>query len=195
MTCEGIPVHCWVLPGNQHDAKSVYQIQQDLDSWKLGRVVWVLDRGMSSEYNRRILQEAGGQFILGEKLRSNQLSEEALNRAGRFKVVNEKVPIKEVMKHEGSLKRRYVIVYNPEQARYDRIIREHPLERLQCELEQLNTRHSIKAKCEVLLHPSMKHHVKELKSGTLKIDNVKVKVDLAPKIIGTTPLPQDRLYG
>ena len=41
----------------------------------------------------------------------------------------------------------------------------------------------------------MKHRAKELKSGTLKIDNVKVKVDLAPKIIGMTPFPQDRLYG
>jgi transposase len=175
VTREGIPVRCWVLPGNQHDAKSVEQVQQDLNSWKLGRVVWVMDRGMASEDNRRILQKAGGQFILGEKLRGNHLSEEALNRAGRFKVVNEKVHIKEVVMQEGSLTRRYVIAYNPEQAKHDRIIREQLLERLQCELEQLNVRRSTKAKCEVLLHPSMKRYVKELKSGKLKIDNAKVK--------------------
>jgi transposase len=175
VTREGIPVRCWVLPGNQHDAKSVEQIQQDLNSWKLGRVVWVMDRGMASEDNRRILQKAGGQFILGEKLRGNQLSEEALNRAGRFKVVNEKVHIKEVVMQEGSLARRYVIVYNPEQANHDRIIREKLLERLQCELEQLNGRRSTKAKCAVLVHPSMKRYVKELKSGKLKIDKAKVK--------------------
>jgi transposase len=175
VTREGIPVRCWVLPGNQHDAKSVEQIQQDLNSWKLGRVVWVMDRGMASEDNRRILQKAGGQFILGEKLRGNQLSEEALNRAGRFKVVNEKVHIKEVVMKEGSLNRRYVIVYNPEQAKHDRIIRDQLLERLQCELEQLNARRSTKAKCEVLLHPSMKRYVKELKSGKLRIDKAKVK--------------------
>jgi transposase len=175
VTREGIPVRCWVLPGNQHDAKSVEQVQQDLNSWKLGRVVWVMDRGMSSEDNRRILQKAGGQFILGEKLRGNHLSEEALNRAGRFKVVNEKVHVKEVVMQEGSLRRRYVIAYNPEQAKHDRIIREQLLERLQCELEQLNARRSTKAKCEVLLHPSMKRYVKELKSGKLKIDKAKVK--------------------
>jgi transposase len=175
VTREGIPVRCWVLPGNQHDAKSVEQVQQDLNSWKLGRVVWVMDRGMASEDNRRILQKAGGQFILGEKLRGNHLSEEALNRAGRFKVVNEKVHIKEVVMQEGSLTRRYVIAYNPEQAKHDRIIREQLLERLQCELEQLNARRSTKAKCEVLLHPSMKRYVKELKSGKLKIDKAKVK--------------------
>jgi transposase len=175
VTREGIPVRCWVLPGNQHDAKSVEQVQKDLNSWKLGRVVWVMDRGMTSEDNRRILQKAGGQFILGEKLRGNHLSEEALNRAGRFKVVNEKVHIKEVVIQEGSLTRRYVIVYNPEQAKHDRIIREQLLERLQRELEQLNARRSTKAKCEVLLHPSMKRYVKELKSGKLKIDKAKVK--------------------
>jgi transposase len=175
VTREGIPVRCWVLPGNQHDAKSVEQVQQDLNSWKLGRVVWVMDRGMASEDNRRILQKAGGQFILGEKLRGNHLSEEALNRAGRFKVVNEKVHIKEVVMQEGSLTQRYVIAYNPEQAKHDRIIREQLLERLQYELEQLNARRSTKAKCEVLLHPSMKRYVKELKSGKLKIDKAKVK--------------------
>ena len=175
VTREGIPVRCWVLPGNQHDAKSVEQVQKDLNSWKLGRVVWVMDRGMASEENRRILQKAGGQFILGEKLRGNHLSQEALNRAGRFKVVNEKMHIKEVVMEQGSLKRRYVIVYNPEQAKHDRIIREQLLGRLSCELEQLNARLSTKAKCHVLLHPSMKRYVKELKSGKLKIDKAKVK--------------------
>jgi hypothetical protein len=175
VTREGIPVRCWVLPGNQADAKSVEQVQQDLNSWKLGRVVWVMDRGMASEDNRRILQKAGGQFILGEKLRGNHLSEEALNRAGRFKVVNEKVHVKEVLMQEGSLTRRYVIAYNPQQAKHDRIIREQFLERLTCELEKLNERQSTKAKCDLLLHPSMRRYVKELKSGKLKIDKAKVK--------------------
>ena len=175
VTREGIPVRCWVLPGNQADAKSVEQVQKDLNSWKLGRVVWVMDRGMASEDNRRILQKAGGQFILGEKLRGNHLSEEALNRAGRFKVVNEKLHIKEVLMPEGSLTRRYVIAYNPQQAKHDRIIREQLLERLTCELEQLNEKQSTKAKCNLLLHPSMKRYVKELKSGKLKIDKAKVK--------------------
>ena len=172
VTREGIPVRCWVLPGNQHDAKSVEEVQKDLNSWKLGRVVWVMDRGMTSEDNRRILQKAGGQFILGEKLRGNHLSEEALSRGGRFKVVNEKVHIKEVLIQEGSLKRRYVIVYNPQQAEHDRLIREQVLERLRCELENLSGQ---KAKCGVLLHPSMKRYVKELKNGALKINKAKIK--------------------
>jgi transposase len=175
VTREGIPVRCWVLPGNQHDAKSVEQVQKDLNSWKLGRVVWVMDRGMSSDGNSRILQKAGGQFILGEKLRGNHLNEDVLNRGGRFKVVNEKMHIKEVLIEEGSLKRRYVIVYNPEQAKHDRMVREQLLERLGCELEHLNAQKSSKGKCNVLLHPSMKRYVKELKSGKLRINKAKIK--------------------
>jgi len=39
VTREGIPVRCWVMPGNQHDAKCVEQVQQDLNSWKLRRII------------------------------------------------------------------------------------------------------------------------------------------------------------
>ncbi len=178
VTREGIPVRCWVLPGNQHDAKSVDQIQKDLNNWNLGRVVWVMDRGMASEENRRILQRAGGHYILGEKLRGNHLNSMALGRGGRFKMVDEKLHVKEVFMTKGSLKRRYVIAYNPQQAKHDRMVREQLLERLQCELEHLNKlkpKNRTKAKCDLLLHPSMKRYVKELKSGKLRMDKGKVR--------------------
>ena len=77
VTREGIPVRCWVLPGNQHDSQCVDQVQKDLNNWNLGRVVWVMDRGMSSEANQKILQRAGGQYILGEKLSGTKLNEDS----------------------------------------------------------------------------------------------------------------------
>jgi len=45
VTREGIPVRCWVLPGNQNDAKCVDQVQKDMNEWKLGNVIWAMDRG------------------------------------------------------------------------------------------------------------------------------------------------------
>ncbi len=36
VTRECIPVRCWVLPGNQNDAKCVEQIQKDMNDWRLG---------------------------------------------------------------------------------------------------------------------------------------------------------------
>ncbi len=106
VTREGIPVRCWVLPGNQHDSQCVEQVQKDLNSWNLGRVVWVMDRGMSSQENRKILQRAGGQFILGEKLSGTHLNEEALAQPGRFKVIHDRLHIKEVHVGEGTARQR-----------------------------------------------------------------------------------------
>jgi transposase len=178
VTREGIPVKCWILPGNQHDAKTVDQIQKDLNAWNIGRVVWVMDRGMSSDENRRILQRAGGQYILGEKLRGVHLNEAALRHPGRFRVVKENLHVKEVFAGEGTGRRRYVVAYNPQQAKIDRMNREKTLDRLRCELDALNNpkrRKSSKAQCNVLLNKSMGRYVKELKSGKLKIDTAKIK--------------------
>ncbi len=179
VTREGIPVRCWVLPGNRHDSQSVDRVQQDLNNWKLGRVVWVMDRGMTSDENRRILQKAGGQYILGEKLRGNHMSEMALRHPGRFKVVADTLQVKQVHVGEGTGRRRYVIAYNPQQAEADRITREKNLERLRCELEALNGKRRKKPECRLLLHPSRGRYVKELKSGKFKIDLAKVKQEEA----------------
>ena len=178
VTREGIPVRCWVLPGNQNDAKCVKQIQKDINDWKLGHVIWAMDRGMTSEENRKILQKAGGQYILGEKLRGPHLNETALNRGGRFKVIKENLHIKEVYVGEGSGRRRFVVAYNPEQAEHDKHVRERNLERIHAELEamdKLSEKSFLKAKYALLSHRSMGRYLKELKSGKLKVDKAKVK--------------------
>jgi len=180
VTREGIPVKCWVMPGNQHDAKCVDQVQKDLNNWKLGRVVWAMDRGMTSEENRRILQRAGGQYILGEKLSGTEANEEALNRGGRFKVLNDNLHIKEVFVGEGTGRRRFIIAYNPQQAKHDRHTREKVLKRIGAELaaiDKLAKDKQAKAKYHLLTHKSMRRYLKEQKNGKLRIDKSKVKQD------------------
>ncbi len=178
VTREGIPIRCWVLPGNQNDAKCVDQVQKDLNDWKLGNVIWAMDRGMTSEENRRNLQRAGGHYILGEKLRGPNINEEALGRGGRFKEIRENLHIKEVFVGEGTGRRRFVVAYNPEQAEHDRHVRQKNLERLETELAVLNKQSEkvfLKNKYALLAHRSMGRYLKELKSGKLKIDKAKVK--------------------
>ena len=177
VTREGIPVRCWVLPGNQHDSKCVEQVQKDLNSWNLGRVVWVMDRGMTSEANQKILQRGAGQYILGEKLSGSKNNEAALAQPGRFKVISDNLHIKEVYVGEGTGRKRYVVAFNPQQAELDRINREQIIDRLSCELQVLNEKKTSKAQCKLMLHQSMGRYVKELKSGKLKIDKAKVKKD------------------
>jgi len=183
VTREGIPVRCWVLPGNQSDAKVVDQVQKDLNSWKLGRVVWVMDRGMTSDQNRIILQKAGGHYILGEKLRGNKLSEKALNKGGIFKIVEDNLHIKEVIVgEEGTGSRRYVVVYNPQQAVRDQKSRDSLLKRLEFEIEKVNKMSEskkVKAKGRLFNHISMSRYVKELKNSQLRINKAKVKQEQA----------------
>lgn len=178
VTREGIPVRCWVMPGNQNDAKSVDLVQKGLNNWKLGRVVWTMDRGMNSEGNRRILQRAGGQYILGEKLSGIKINEEALNQGGRFKVLNDKLHIKEVFVGEGTGRRRFIIAYNPQQAKHDQHTREKILERIDNELaaiDKLAKDKQTKAKYRLLAHRSMGRYLKEQKNGKLRINKSKVK--------------------
>ncbi len=178
VTREGIPVRCWVLPGNQNDAKCVDTVQKDLNDWRLGNVIWAMDRGMTSEENRKNLQRTGGQYILGEKLRGPNVNEEALNRGGRFKKVNDNLHIKEVFVGEGSGRRRFVIAYNPEQAEHDKHVRARNLERIETELAALNKRSGkayLKSKYALLAHRSMGRYLKELKSGKLTVDKAKIK--------------------
>lgn len=60
VTREGIPVRCWVWPGNTSDMEVIAEVKNDLTGWKLGRVITVVDRGFSSAENLRHLQRAGG---------------------------------------------------------------------------------------------------------------------------------------
>ena len=178
VTREGIPVRCWVLPGNQNDAKCVTQVQADLNAWKLGNVVWAMDRGMNSDKNRQTLQRAGGQYILGEKLRGVHLNEQALNRGGRFKTLRDNLHIKEVYVGEGTGRRRFIISYNPEQAVHDKKVRERNLQRLEAELEILakQTGKTFKKnKYALLAHQSLGKYLRELKSGKLRIDRSTVR--------------------
>lgn len=39
VTGEGIPVRCWVFPGNASDQVLIRQVKDDLRAWKLNRVL------------------------------------------------------------------------------------------------------------------------------------------------------------
>lgn len=181
VTKEGIPVRCWVLPGNTQDMTTVEQVQRDLRGWRLARCLWVMDRGMSSEANRLVLQRAGGHYILGERLRDGEPSHQAaLSRPGRFQRVRENLSVKAVIVGEGERRRRFVLVYNPEQAQKDQASRERTLQRIEEALksvgEQRGKAHK-KAVCALLAHRSLGRYLRPLKNGTITIDRAKVKAE------------------
>ena len=90
VTREGIPVRVWTWPGNTNDHTVIGQVKDDLRGWRLGRVVTVVDRGLSSEENLRYLTRAGGHWIAGEKLRDGSPdAHAALSRQGRYRTVRD----------------------------------------------------------------------------------------------------------
>jgi len=179
VTREGIPVRCWVWPGNTADASVVAEVKKDLVGWKLGRVITVVDRGFVSEENLRELQKAGGHYIAGERLRSGkQDTEAALGRAGRYQWVKEGVEVKEIIVGEGEARKRYVLVRNEKQVERDRAQREKLMERLEQELSQLKELQGqphTRTCCALLAHPAYGRYLRADRLGRPHLDRGKLR--------------------
>lgn len=179
VTKEGIPVKCWTMPGNTSDMKTVETIKNDLLGWKLGRCIWVMDRGMNSGENRLILQKAGGHYIIGEKLRDNQeVHKEVLAKRGRFTAIRENLEIKEVIVGDGERRRRFILVHNPEEAKKDKATREKTLKKIDEALKSIGEQRGKchkKSVCTLRSHRTMGRYLRQLKTGEIKIDKGKIK--------------------
>jgi len=179
VTRDGIPIRCWVWPGNTSDMNVVPEVKKDLIGWKLGRVITVVDRGFCSEDNLRVLQQSGGHYIAGEKMTSGKPAvEAALAHPGRFKTIRDNLEVKEIVVGDGEARQRYVLVRNPEEARRDAARREAHLERLRAELErlkELDGEAHTKAHCRLHSHATYKRYLKTDKRGNLRIDLAAIK--------------------
>jgi len=174
VTRDGIPVRCWVWPGNTADMSVVEQVKKDLVGWKLGRVITVLDRGFNSEDNLRYLQRAGGHYIAGEKLRSGkENTAQALKRAGRYQTVRDNLEVKEIVVGNGEARERYILVRNPEEAARDKARREKIIKELEEQLPHIKTH--AKAVCELMAHPVYGRYLKLDSRSLPKIDRAKIK--------------------
>ena len=181
VTRTGIPIRCWCWPGNQGDQPLIRQVKDELREWKLARVVWVADRGFQSAENRRYLQRAGGHYIIGEKLRGE--SKEAklvLARQGRYHTVAGNLEIKEVRVDEGTMRDRFVVCRNPEQAERDRVIREQLVAQLEQEIadsDRLDAAERAKLAGGLQAKRALKRFVRRTPGGLLRIDRAAVKAE------------------
>jgi hypothetical protein len=179
VTREGIPVRCWSFPGNASDQSIIRQVKDELREWRLGRVVWVGDRGLASEENRRYLQRGGDHYILGEKLRQGTANAEALARPGRYQKVADNLEVKEVWVGEGTGRRRFVVCRNPTEAERDRIAREKALARLGLELAALGEKDGearLRAEGELLAHRTMGRYLAR-RRARLVLERAKVRAE------------------
>jgi hypothetical protein len=174
VTRKGIPVRVWTFPGNASDQVIIRKVRDDLRGWNLSRVIWVLDRGFTSERNRRYLQRGGGHYIVGEKLRSDSKeATAALARQGRYHTVEGNLRVKQVRIDDGTARDRFVICHNPERAERDRVVREQILERLRQEIHAADAlAPSKRAELYGALStkPAYKRFLRRTPTGKLRID-------------------------
>jgi transposase len=151
---QGEPLCCEMWPGNAADVKGLIPVLENVrERFGIGRVCVVADRGFISKETLEKLEnkEGGWDFILGVRMRaSKEAREEVVGKLGSvaeaeqrkgFTVVHGErksakdpspLEVKEVLVGE----RRYVVCYNPEQARKDAADRSRIVEALRATLKQ-----------------------------------------------------------
>lgn len=96
---------------------------------------FVGDAGMVSAANFKALAAGGGKYLMCMPMRKGDaLTEQVLSRAGRYRTINERLQIKEVVIGDGERRRRYVLCFNPEEAARQQARRRHLLDHLEAEL-------------------------------------------------------------
>ena len=181
VTREGIPVRLWTFPGNTSDQVLLRTVKDDLRAWQLHRVVWVLDRGFTSEANRRYLQRAGGSYIMGEKLRgASAEAKAALARQGRYHTVAGNLRVKQVRVDGGVARDRFIICHNPDRARRDAEVRDQVVARLEEHIagsDRLSARERAELAGRLKTKPTFNRFLRATPTGLLRIDRAAVRRD------------------
>jgi hypothetical protein len=179
VTREAIPVRVWCWPGNTGDSALIRQVKKDMRDWSLGRVVWVADRGFSSKENRKFLQQGGGAYIIGEKLRSGSAEvKAALSRQGRYKTVAGNLQVKEVRLPDAG--DRFIICFNPDQAVRDAAVRAKmitALEELIAGTDQLTAVKRAELRGKISTMPGLNRFLRVTPGGLLRADLGKAKAE------------------
>ncbi len=178
VTRDGIPVRVWCWPGNTADSTLIRQVKDDMRDWTLSKIVWVADRGFSSEANRRYLRRGEHAYIIGEKLRSDSPEiTAALSRQGRYRTIAENMRVKEVKVSETE---RFVICHNPDAATRDAHIRTQliaALTELIADSDTLTATKRGELRGRISTKPGLNRFLRVTPGGLLRVDKAKCKTE------------------
>ena len=178
VTRDGIPVRVWCWPGNTSDSPLIRQVKDELRDWTLGKVIWVADRGFTSQANRRHLSAGGGGYILGEKLRSGSAeAAAAMARQGRYQDVSANLRVKEVKISETE---RFVVCHNPDAAERDAKVRANLVERLEALItgsDRLTPTKRAELRGVISTKPGLNRFLRLTPGGLLRVDAAKITAD------------------
>ena len=177
VTREGIPVRSWVLPGNTADVSTVERVRADLRGWNLGRAMFVADSGMNSADNRSELAKACGKYLLACRMASvAEIKRDVLTKRGRYTVFKDNLHAKEVIVGDGERRKRYILCYNPKEAKRQRNHRQMTVELLEDELQRHRDQSATAQwAIELLASRRFKRYLRILKSGQVRIDRAAIR--------------------
>jgi hypothetical protein len=157
VTRDGLPIKSWVFDGNTSDAKTIARVKEDLKGWKLGRALFVADAGMNSAENRAELAKACGTYLLASRVRAvKEIRDKVLAKRGRYTKVSENLHVKEVVIGSGVRRSRYILCFNPREARRQERHRRNVVAELRTKLAQHRNR-TATAKWAVKLKASRRY--------------------------------------
>lgn len=177
VTREGIPVRSWVMPGNTADTSTVEKVRADLRGWNLGRAMFVADSGINSEDNRAELARACGKYLLACRMASvAEIKRDVLSKRGRYTVFKDNLQAKEVIIGDGERRKRYILCYNPKEAKRQFKHRQMIVELLETELD----RHQDKSTTaqwaiDLLASRRFKRYLRITKSKQIRIDRTAIR--------------------
>jgi transposase len=177
VTREGLPVRCWVFPGNTTDSTTVEKVRSDLRGWSLGRALFVADAGINSEDNRQELGRACGKYLLACRMANvSEIKRDVLSKRGRYTVIKDNLKAKEVIIGDGEMRKRYILCFNPKEAERQRIHRAKVIEILEKELARHpNKKASAQWAIDLLASQRYKRYLTISKSNNIRIDRAKVR--------------------
>jgi hypothetical protein len=163
---EGRPVSTEMWPGNQTDVKALLPVVDRMkERFGLKRVCWVADRGMVSQKTIEELEGRKLEYILGARMRrQKEVKEAVLGRAGRYREVAENLRVKEVKVED----RRYVVCYNPEEAKKDASDRDAIIKSLEDKLRE--------SPCDLVGNRGYRRFLR-VKKGSVILDPKKIEAD------------------
>lgn len=177
VTRDGLPVKCWIFPGNTADVATIDHIRRDLRGWKLNRALFVADAGMNSADNRKELAKACGKYLLATRMANvAEIKQEVLTKRGRYTVIKDNLHAKEVIVGQGERRRRYILCYNPKEAERQRRHREEIVSMLTQEIAR-HPDHTASAQwaIELLASRRFKRYLSVSKSNSIRIDRGKIR--------------------
>jgi len=143
---------------------------------ELGRALFVADSGMNSTENKKELSKTWGKYLLASRMASvSEIRDTVLSKRGRYTVINDNLHAKEVIAGDGERRRRYILCYNPSEARRQKKHREEVVAFLEKELDKHKRREATaKWSIELLASRRYKRYLTITKSGNIRIDRNKV---------------------